>query len=68
MDYVAHFNTATLKVQDLNESVALLAMKKGLQSSIFTFFLDKKFSKTYLELLERMHKYALAEEGAISRC
>lgn len=58
---MAHFNIATLEVLDLNESMTMLAIKKELRSSNFTFFLDKKFLKSYSELLARAKKYGLEE-------
>lgn len=48
---MAYFNAITLEIHDLNESMSMSAMKQGLQSSMSTFFLDKKFQKTYFELL-----------------
>ena len=38
-DYVGRFNTATLEVQNLDQFVALIAMKYGLQRSQFLFSL-----------------------------
>ena len=66
-DFVARFNTATLEITDLNEYVAMSALKKGLKKSRFTYFLDKTFRKTYSELLARANKYIRADEGAASR-
>ena len=63
-DFVARFNAIAMEVPNLNEQVALSAMKKGLKASRFTFSLDKKTPKTYAELLTRAQKYALAEEQA----
>ena len=66
-DFVAHFNAATLEITDLNEFVAMLALKKGLKQSRFTYSLDKTFPKTYSELLARASKYIREDEGAASR-
>ena len=55
--FVVRFNTATLEVQDLNEDMAISAMKRGLRASRFTYFLDKTLSRTYAELLECAYKY-----------
>lgn len=64
---MAHFNATMLKIPDLNESMAMFAMNKGFQSSKLTFFLDKKLSRSYSELLAHAQKYALAEKQAISQ-
>ena len=66
-DFVAHFNMATLEITDLNEFVAMSALKKGLKQSRFTYSLDKTFLKTYSELLSRASKYIRADGGAASR-
>ena len=66
-DFVARFNMATLEITDLNEYVAMSALKKGLKKSRFTYSLDKTFPKTYFELLARASKYIRADEGATSR-
>ena len=65
-DFVARFNTATLEITDLNEYVAMSALKKGLKQSRFTYSLDKIFPKTYSELLALASKYIRADEGAAS--
>ena len=56
-----------MEVPNLNEQVALSAMKKGLRASRFTFFVDKKSPKTYAELLTRAQKYVSMEEQAVVR-
>ena len=66
-DYISRFNAATLEIPDLNEHVAMSALKKGLRTSRLTFSLDKKFPKSYAELLSRAQKYAAAEEQAANR-
>ena len=66
-DFMAHFNVATLEITDLNEFVAMSALKKGLKQSRFTYSLDKTFPKTYSKLLARASKYIRADEGAASR-
>ena len=52
-DFVAHFNTAMLEVRDLNEDMAISAIKRGLRKFRFTYSLDKTLSRTYAELLKR---------------
>ena len=66
--FVARFNTATLEVRDLNEDMAISAMKRGLRASRFTYSLDKTLPRTYAELLERAYKYMRTDEGASDRC
>ena len=61
---MAWFNAATLEVRDLNEDMAISAMKRGLRGSRFTYSLDKTLPRTYAELLERAYKYMRADEGA----
>ena len=65
---MVRFNTATLEVRDLNEDMAISAMKRGLRGSRFTYFLDKTLFRTYVELLERTYKYMRVDEGASNRC
>ena len=66
-DYVARFKLATLDISRIDESVAILAMKRGLRSSQFTYSLDKTYSRTYSELLTRAQKYIRADEAASVR-
>ena len=65
--FVMRFNVAMLEVRDLNEDMAILAMKHGLRASRFTYSLDKTLLRTYAKLLERTYKYMHAEEGASDR-
>lgn len=48
---MARFKSAALEIYHLDESMAILAIKRGLCTSCFTYFLDKKHPKSYLELL-----------------
>lgn len=50
-DYVTQFKVATLEIYNLDELMAMLAMKRGLHSSQFNFSLDKTYPKSYSELL-----------------
>lgn len=47
--------------------MAILPMKRGLQTSWFTFLLDKTFPKLYLEFQMCAQKYIHAEEGIINQ-
>ena len=59
---MARFNVAILEVKNFNESVAMSTLKKKFQSSHLIFSLNKNFSDTYAEMLDRICKYAQAEE------
>ena len=61
---MARINTATLEVKDLNEDMAISAMKRGLRGSRFIYSLDKTLLWIYVELLERAYKYMYVDEGA----
>ena len=61
-DLMVHFNTTTLEVQDLNENMAILIIKRGLRESRFTYTLNKTLPQTYAELLEHTYKYIYADE------
>ncbi|XP_073103482.1 uncharacterized protein [Elaeis guineensis] len=65
--FVMRFNAATLEVRDLNEDMAISAMKRRLRGSRFTYSLDKTLPRIYVELMERAYKYMRADEGASDR-
>ena len=62
-DYIACFNMTMLEVHNLNEKVAMSALKRGLWNNYFLFSLDKSFSKDYIDLLTHAWKYAQVEEA-----
>ena len=66
-DFVAHFNAVTLEVRDLNEDMAILAMKRCLRRFRFSYFLDKTLFQTYAELLKCAYKYIHTDEGISDR-
>lgn len=66
-DYMACFKVAMLEIYHLDELVAMLAMKRELHPSQFTYSMDKTYPKFYLELLVHAHKYICIEEGALTR-
>ena len=66
-DFVAHFNTATLEVRNLNEDMAISTMKKDLRRSRFTYSLDKTLPRTYAELLKHTYKYIRTDKAASDR-
>lgn len=57
---MACFNAAMLEVKDINESIAMLALK---WNGHLNFFLDKNFSKKYSDLLVYVGKYVQAEKS-----
>ena len=56
-----------LKVIDLDQTIAMMAMKDGLRPSRFLFSLKKRFSMDYAEMLSRADKYANIEEAMTSK-
>lgn len=48
---MAQFKVATLEVYNLDESIAILIMKRGLRTFHFMYLLDKTHLKSYLEVL-----------------
>lgn len=63
-DYVAQFKVTMLEIYHLDESVAMLGLKKGLRTSRFTYSLDKTYPKSYLEMMTRMQNM---DEGALTQ-
>ena len=59
---MVHFNMAILKVKDFNEFVTMFALKWGVKSYRLIFFLNKNFLENYEAILDRIQKYAHAEE------
>lgn len=62
-DYIVQFKLAILEIYNLDESVAMLAMKRGLRSSRFIYSLDKTYLKSYSKLLIHAQKYIHAKEA-----
>lgn len=61
--YVAHSNAPILEVKDINESVAVSALKRELQSDGLSFFLDKFFLRNYANFLMHAGKYVQADKS-----
>ena len=55
-EFIIRFNTATLEMTDLDQMVAMLAMKGALKPFKFLFSLEKKFSTSFSEMLSRAEK------------
>lgn len=62
-DYVAQFKIATIKIYNLDEPIAIIAMKRRFRSSRFTYFLDKIYPKSYSKLLTHAQKYTCMENA-----
>ena len=56
--YVNRFNTTTLEVQNLDQSVAMAALKGGLQKNDLLFSLEKKYPRDFADLLAWAEGYA----------
>ena len=65
-EFITRFNTVTLEVTDLDQMVAMLAMKDTLKPSRFLFSLEKKFSISFFEMLSHAKKYANTEEAFLA--
>ena len=61
--YVNHFNTAALEVRNLDQSVAMAALKSGLQKNDLLFSQEKKYPKDFTDLLARVEGYVRVEEA-----
>lgn len=61
--YVACINAVTLEVKYFNEYGSLSTLKRELQSSCLSFFLDKNFSRNYVDFLVHVRKYIQAEKS-----
>ena len=60
--YVNRFNITALEVRNLDQSVAMAALKGGLQKNDLLFSLEKKYPRNFADLLARAEGYARAEE------
>ncbi|EHA8590342.1 hypothetical protein COCNU_scaffold017266G000020 [Cocos nucifera] len=61
--YVIRFNAAALEVRDLDQSIAMAALKGGIQKNNLLFSLEKRYPRNFADLLARAEKYARAEEA-----
>ena len=66
-EFITRFNAATLEVSDLDQMVAMSAMKGALKPSRFLFSLKKKFSISFSKMFSHVEKYANAEEALSAR-
>ena len=61
--YINRFNVAVLEVQNLYQSVAMAALKGGLQKNDLLFSLEKKYPRDFADFLARAEGYARAKEA-----
>ena len=61
--YINRFNIAALEVRNLDQSVAMAALKGGLQKNDLLYSLEKKYPRDFADLLARAEGYARAEEA-----
>ena len=61
--YVNCFNVTVLEVRNLDQSIAMAALKGGLQKNDLLFSLEKKYPRDFVDLLARAEGYARAEEA-----
>ncbi|KAG1361351.1 hypothetical protein COCNU_09G008140 [Cocos nucifera] len=61
--YVTRFNAAALEVRDLDQSIAMAALKGGIQKIDLLFSLEKKYLRNFADMLARAEGYARAEEA-----
>ena len=61
--YINRFNVIVLEVQNLDQSVAMAALKGGLQKNDLLFSLKKKYPRDFADRLARAEGYARAEEA-----
>lgn len=63
---MAWFKVAMLEVYNLDKSMAMIAKKRGLRTSRFTYSLDKANPKSYSEMLVHAQNYIHMDEGALT--
>ncbi|XP_059639573.1 uncharacterized protein LOC132281943 [Cornus florida] len=66
-DYISHFNTEMLQVEEVDDKVALTAFMGGLQTSKFLFSLSKEAPTSMTELMVRARKHMNADYGEDKR-
>ncbi|XP_074356343.1 uncharacterized protein LOC141696050 [Apium graveolens] len=62
-DYLNRFTKEALKVPDLDDKVAMIALQKGTRDELFKMSLDKRPPESMLQLLDRAEKYIKVEES-----
>ncbi|KAL8088417.1 hypothetical protein AgCh_038265 [Apium graveolens] len=62
-DYLNHFTKEALKVPDLDDKVAMIALQQGTRDEFFKMSLGKCLPKSMLQLQDRAGKYIEVEES-----
>ncbi|XP_074351596.1 uncharacterized protein LOC141690719 [Apium graveolens] len=62
-DYLNHFTKEALKVPDLDDNVAMIALQQGPRDEFFKMSLAKSPSETMLQLQDKAGKYIKVEES-----
>ncbi|XP_073116201.1 uncharacterized protein [Elaeis guineensis] len=62
-NYINRFNAATLEVQNLDQSVAMTALKVRLLQNDLLFSLNLNYPKNFTKVLERAERYAQVDEA-----
>ncbi|XP_052203975.1 uncharacterized protein LOC127809253 [Diospyros lotus] len=61
-DFVARFNMEALSIENLDQSIAMVAFQNALRAGPFTQSLAKRPPQTFTEILSRATKYINVEE------
>ena len=61
--YINRFNIAALEVRNLDQSIAMAALKGGLQKNNLLFSLKKKYPINFADLLARAEGYIRVKEA-----
>lgn len=64
---MGHFKITMLEVHSLEPSIAMLALKRGLDGGSFYFSPSKKFSWSIPELLARVEKYINTKKDMVEK-
>lgn len=61
--YLSYFNMATLEVQQLDQSMAMIILNSGLQRNAFLFYLEKTYPQSFTKMFTWVKKYGNVEEA-----
>lgn len=67
ISHLDHFNVVMLKIRDLNHSVTISFLRRGLKPCNFFFSLEKRHYRDYAKLLAQPDKYVNAEEAMVQQ-
>ena len=62
-EYIHRFTKEMLRISDLEEKVAMIALQQGTKNEYFKMSLAKRAPESLLQLQERAGKYIKAEES-----